>query len=467
MRLLKLVSVLFLTVIITTGCYKNGNTENNPVNLFDQLPVYNQEKKDISDEVKKISGSTNLILPYNSIETGKINQVDLDNDKKKEVVFFQRREDIKNEVGFTILDSKNEFYDTTYTEQGDKIKYANFYDMDNDNHKEIILVVEEKNVDTLAVCKYKNEKIETIISKTDSDYFNTDKYSKLNVLVEDIDNDKQLELIVYNYSYSKKQLNLNVCRIKNNKINIVDTLSIKDVKNFDDIKITSGKINKKDKALFLSIPSSKEEKYITKIICLKDDKLIDTLKDSQTSFTNEYYIPFEDVNNDGITNVPIIDEDSINIDTLSSNTYPNSMIISWKKYNEKNAKDADLIFVNQIYYNYELRFKFLIQNNLVGKISISEKENKDLSNYKTFDFYYDNSSEINTSKKKNKRNLLFSLNLTEKNVADDTKNVNKASGDIIFENSSYMFTILNINQTQFKELGLNVNILKEYFSEIK
>ena len=118
--------------------------------------IYNQEKKDISDKAKRIAGSANLILPYNSIEVGKINEVDLNNDGKNEVVFFEKRENINNEVGFTVLESKDdESKDALYTESGDKIKYANFYDLDNDGNKEIILVVEEKNETTLTIVDMK------------------------------------------------------------------------------------------------------------------------------------------------------------------------------------------------------------------------------------------------------------------------------------------------------------------------
>ena len=190
MRLLKLVGVLSLVVILSTGCYKNDNSSENPINLFDELPIYNQEKKDISDKAKRIAGSANLILPYNSIEVGKINEVDLNNDGKNEVVFFEKRENINNEVGFTVLESKDdESKDALYTESGDKIKYANFYDLDNDGNKEIILVVEEKNETTLTICRYENGEIKELVSKNNYDYFNKDKSLKLGIVVNDIDNE--------------------------------------------------------------------------------------------------------------------------------------------------------------------------------------------------------------------------------------------------------------------------------------
>ena len=87
MRLLKLVGVLSLVVILSTGCYKNDNSGENPINLFDELPIYNEEKREISDKVKVIAGSADLTLPSNSIEVGKINEIDLNNDKKDEIIF--------------------------------------------------------------------------------------------------------------------------------------------------------------------------------------------------------------------------------------------------------------------------------------------------------------------------------------------------------------------------------------------
>ena len=467
MRLLKLVGVLSLVVILSTGCYKNDNSSENPINLFDELPIYNEEKKDISDKAKRIAGSANLILPYNSTEVGKINEVDLNNDGKNEIVFFGKRENIKNEVGFTILESRDdESNDTSYVESGDKIKYANFYDLDNDGNKEIILVIEEKNSTSLTICRYEDGEIKELVSKNNYDYFTKNKFSKLGVVVNDIDNDNNLELIVYNYSYSKKEMDLSLCKLKDDKIDIVDTLKFDHVKNFDDINIYAGKIGKKEKGLFLSLPSSKDSKFNTEVVYFENNKLVNAFKDYK-DILNDYYIAFEDVNNDGITNIPVIDVDSINKDSLSTSTMPKSLIISWGKYNGKEGKDAGLLFVNQIYYNYELNFKFLIQNNLVGKISISENTNENTnSSYKTFNFYYNDSKTPYLDNKNTKQ--LFSLNISEKGVVDDTKTINN-KGSIILENEKYVYSISDINEKLFHDLGLSkdIDILKDYFSIIK
>ena len=63
--------------------------------------------------------------------------------------------------------------------------------------------------------------------------------------------------------------------------------------------------------------------------------------------------------------------------------------------------------------------------------------------------------------------LLFSLNLTEKNIVDDTNNVNNKSNIKVLESDKYIFSISDTNEKDFKKFDLNVDILKDYFSIIK
>lgn len=468
MRLLKLVGILSFVIVLSTGCYRNENKEDNPINLFDELPTYDLERMEISKEVNVILGSAALTLPSNSTEVGKINEVDLNGDGKKEIIFFEKREDIKNEVGFTILDSENdESYDTSHIESGNSIEYANFYDLDNDGNKEIILLIKNDYMTTITICRYQNGKINDLVSKNNFNKFNRNGFTKLGVLVDDINNDDNLELIVYNYNYKTKSVKVNVCNLKEDKISILDSLTFEDVKNFNDINISVGKISSKKKALFMSLPYTEKNGYITEVVYLEDEKLINAFKNHHEKILNEYYIPFEDVNNDGITNIPVIDSNNITVDTLSTNTSPTSVIVSWNKYNGKEGKEADLLFVSQIYYNYECKFKFLIPNNLVGKIYISENTEDTNNNYKIFDFYYYSTSEFYIDSSEQERKLLFSLNLTEKNIVDDTNNVNNKSNIKVLESDKYIFSISDTNEKDFKKFDLNVDILKDYFSIIK
>ena len=466
MRLLKLIGVLSLVTIFSTGCYKSENVENNPINLFDELPIYNEEKREISENVKIIAGSADLTLPSNSIEVGKINEIDLNNDKKDEIVFFEKREDIRNEVGFTVLNSNdNESNDTSYTKHGNKIEYANFYDLDNDGNKEIILLIQDKNIITLNICRYEEGEIKELISNENYDYFNKDDFTKLGVLVDDLDDDNTLELVVYNYNYKSKEMDLNICHFKDNQISILDRLVFENIRNFEDIEISVGNISSKDKALFLSLPNNEDTGYTTQVVYLQDKELVNAFGDTKSQIKNGYFIPFEDVNNDGITNIPKIELSSVTIDTLSTSTFPTSLIISWNKYNGKQGEDADVIFVSQIYYNYEANFRFLIPNNLVGKLSVIEDTENRSGNYKVFNFYY-NSTNTYSETSPHERKLLFTLNLTEKTIVDDTKNISK-TGNNVYESDKYIFSVSDMNMTEMKKLDLNIEILKDYFSAIK
>ena len=466
MRLLKLVGVLSLVTVLSTGCYKSENGENNPINLFDELPIYNEEKREISDKVKVIAGSADLTLPSNSREVGKINEIDLNNDKKDEIVFFEKREDIRNQVGFTVLDlKKNESNDTSYIKSGNKIEYANFYDLDKDGNKEIILLIEDKSTVTLSICRYENGNIEELISNDNYNYFNKDNFTKLGVLVDDLDDDGNLELVVYNYNYKSKEMDLNVCAFKDDKISILDSLVFENIRNFEDIEISVGNISSKQKALFLSLPDNEDTGFTTQVVYLEQKNLINAFKDMKGQMKNEYFIPFEDVNNDGITNIPKIEQSSVTIDTLSTSTFPTSLIISWNKYNGKQDKDADVIFVSQIYYNYEANFRFLIPNNLVGKLSIIEDTENKSGNYKVLNFYY-NSTNAYSETAPHDRKLLFTLNVTEKTIVDDTKNISK-TGNNVYETDKYIFSVSDVNMAEMKKLDLNIEILKDYFSAIK
>ena len=466
MKLLKLVGMLSLVTVLCTGCY---NREYTTESLFSKLPVYDSDEKDLSDEVTKVLGSAALVLPSNSMEVGKINKVDLDEDGNDEVVFFEKKEGIrvKNEVGFTILDSNNdESYDISYTESGSKIKYANFYDLDKDGNKEIILLIENEYMTTLTICRYENGKINELISKNNFNYFNRNRFTKLGVLVQDINNDKILDLIVYNYNNSTDKMNVYACNLKDDKLSIIDSIRLDDVKNFEDINISVGNIaSNKKKALLLSLPYTEKSGYITEIIYLEDNEFVNAFEKDYEKVLNPYYVKVEDINKDGIINIPIVDSNSVTIDTLITDASPTSAIVSWNKYNEKKGEDADLLFVNQIYYNYENNFKFLIPNNLVGKIYITEETEDTNNNFRVYKFYYYDSNDFyNTKNEENKKDL-FTLNLTEKNIVEDSNNISKSNINV-FETEKYVFSISDVNEKQLKKFDWTVDIIKDYFSKI-
>ena len=460
MKLLKLVGILSLTMILCTGCVNLG--KNTPENLLDEMPIYNETRKEISSKVKRVLGSSTLILPSNSTEVGKINEIDLNNDHKKETIFFQKKEDVINEdnskVGFTILDDQNENYDETYIEVGEKIKYANFYDLDNDKNKEIILLVEHNDNTTLTICRYEDNKIKTLTSKDKNNIFKSDDKLKTNILIEDINNDNILDLIVYNYNYPTKNVNIYAMNLKNDMLSILDIETFENVRSFENLNVVVGNISSKQKGLFLSIPYVERTDYTTNIVYLNEDNKIErAFSKAYENILNPYYIPFEDINNDGITNIPVADTNSINNYALNTTIVKSNATITWNKYNAKKDEDADLLFVSQIYYNYQYNFKFLIPNNLVGKVYINEDTEASNSHLKIFKFRYGDDKKLED---------LFTLNLCQKNLAADKKQSSNKSVENVLETDKYVFSITNLNDKNINKFGLKLDIISDYFSKI-
>ena len=64
----------------------------------------------------------------------------------------------------------------------------------------------------------------------------------------------------------------------------------------------------------------------------------------------------------------------------------------------------------------------------------------------------------------NKKDL-FTLNLTEKNIVEDSNNISKSNINV-FETEKYVFSISDVNEKQLKKFDLTVDIIKDYFSKI-
>ncbi|WP_052356778.1 hypothetical protein [Faecalimicrobium dakarense] len=168
MKVSRLTVLASLLVLFTTGCSIDSES---PEQLIKDKPVYNEKKEALYNAIKQQLPSINssLILPSNSSEVGKINEVDLDSDGVDEIIAFEKKEIMNSdqkEVGFLIL-SKNP--NDTYTnkdnllQKGDSIEYANFYDLNGDGNKEIILLIKGNEKTNLHIYSYKEGKIKKYI----------------------------------------------------------------------------------------------------------------------------------------------------------------------------------------------------------------------------------------------------------------------------------------------------------------
>ena len=223
MRLLKLAALVFIMCIMTTGCDTSNDL---PENLLDDNIVYDKEKNELYAFINKSLDGTTLILPANSSEVGQINEID------SNIIAFQQRQDVNlkiNKVGFVLISKNDEGYtmEDSYLEEGEEIEYANFYDLNNDGHDEVILLINNKSVTTMNVYSIKDNKVKRI-SKIEPTWLENYKmYNQMAIEVGFIDNDLKLDILMMNYNNSNGEMYVTMLNYSNNnKLSTTNSIKI-------------------------------------------------------------------------------------------------------------------------------------------------------------------------------------------------------------------------------------------------
>ncbi len=461
MKLFKLLICVSLLVLLTTGCSINSES---PEALIKDKPIYNENKKNLSNEINKLLPlNSSLTLPSNSSEVGKINEVDLNSDGIDELIAFEKKENLNdnpNQVGFIVL-SKNKDK-TSYTNEddyiqtGDSIEYADFYDLNGDGHKEIVLLIKEGNKTNMHIYSFKKGEIKKIYTLNPTWIEDKEDLTDIKIKIDYIDEDEKLDILIINHN-SKNNIAYASLVNFNERIELIDSTEFSNVKSLSNLYITIGTISKEKiganiiekKGIILDIPIIQDNNYITQIIYIQDGKIKKAFSDNEKNI-KPYYIPIEDIDNDNVIEIPIVKG--------SGNTYTqkNSAEISWYKWNGKQDEKSGLVFISKIYYNYQYNYKMLIPNNLINNISIEQEYNGDDVLFK---FYY-----YNTVNFKNKN--LFTISVVSKNLVDDKKNALSTNNIILGETGEHSFILYQNDIKELKKLKINTDALREYFSLI-
>ena len=371
MKLFKLTALSALLMITLSGCSLNSES---PEQLIKEKPVYSEASLKLYKQIEKILPSLNssLLLPRNSSEVAKINEVDLNKDGEKELVVFEKKEDVnenKTEVGFMVLkkDKNGEYQEEgNVLEGGETIEYANFYDLDKDNHLEIILLIKKQDKTNMYIYKFEDNELSKVDTLNPYWIKDKDNITDMKIKIEYIDNDDILDILVLNYNPKTNKVYSSLLNF-DGKIKLLDYIEHENVKNLNNLYITYGQVDTNKNGIVLDIPNLKDNNYRTQILYTKDKKLEKVFKDDDKNLMKPYYIAVEDINKDKVLEIPIV-AGSSSIYTLQS-----SSTVSWYRWNGKYNEDARLVFNSRIYYNYKYNFKLDIPNNLVNKI-YSEQE---------------------------------------------------------------------------------------------
>lgn len=411
---MKRIIICFLATIISiisSGCTSSRTPEqliNKPINNKEQETLY----KNIN---QLLPPRASLILPSNSSEVGTINKVDLNNDGIKEVIAFEKKEDIyteNNEIGFMILNEENQSYklvDTT-SEKGTRLEYANFYDLNNDGIKEIILIwsIAETIHTKMSIYSFNEDKIEKIYTLNQNWLPEEVKNYPMKIKIGNLDNDNIVDIVLFNYNGITYDMYASLCNF-DTKLNLVDHMKLKSNYDISDSYITLGNISSEKKGIMIDIPLT-QDSYYTQILYKEEDTLEKAFNDYYAATYKSYYISNQDINNNGILDIPVVTEKN-NYRIKSSST------VTWYEWNNKNNKNneeiEDLRFTSQIYYNYNYNLEFRIPSSLVNKLRV-EEEYKGNNVY--FKFYY---LDPHVSTQKN----IFTIGYIDKNTLDDSQKV--------------------------------------------
>ncbi|WP_290459874.1 hypothetical protein [Romboutsia ilealis] len=454
MKLFKLTALSTLLIITLSGCSLNSES---PEQLIKEKPVYSEESLNLFRQIEKLLPSLNssLLLPRNSSEVAKINEVDLDKDGEKELVVFEKKEDVnenKTEVGFMILnkDNNGKYQEGgNILEVGETIEYANFYDLDKDNHLEIILLIKKQDKTNMYIYKFRDNELNKVA--TLNPYWINESYNltDMKIKVDYIDNDDILDILVLNYNPKINKVYSSLLNF-DGKIKLLDCIEHENVKNLNNLYITYGQVDANKNGIVLDIPNLKENNYRTQILYTKDKKLKKVFEDDDKNLMKPYYIPVEDINKDKVLEIPIVGGSS-SIYTLQS-----SSTVSWYRWNGKNNEDARLVFNSRIYYNYKYNFKLEIPNNLVNKIySEQEYQGENI----LFKFYYNDLVE-------NEPKNIFTIVVYPKSSVDEGKSITTKSSVILTESYDNTYILQKNNEELLDKFNITTEALMEYFSLI-
>lgn len=463
MKLFKVISFASILSVLITGC---SFTSESPEELMKEKPIYNESKEQLYKAIEqKIPKKSSLLLPANSSECGKINEIDLNKDKKDEIVVFEKKENLSgdtNQVGFMILSQKS---DGTYIEtdsnleDGDSIEYANFYDLNNDGNKEIILLVKNENITNMYIYTLKDGEITKRYILDPKWIKAKEEFSDMIVNIGYINSDSKLDILVINHDSKTNKAYASILNFEKD-INLIDYVELSNVKSLKNLYITIGTIatekvgesTLEKKGVFLDIPIVQDNNYTTQILYMQNNKLKKAFKDDDKSTIKPYYIPVEDVNNDKVIDIPIV--------TGSGNgnmyTPKLSATINWNRWNGKEDESSGLVFTSQIYYNYQYNYKLFIPNNLASNSYIeSAFQGKEA----LFRFhYYD---KINTEPKN-----LFTIAVISKNQIEDKNSPKNSLPVLLGETNEYNFVLYQNDVKELKKLKIDIETIKEYFSLI-
>ncbi|RKD21556.1 hypothetical protein SAMN02745883_01075 [Caminicella sporogenes DSM 14501] len=303
-----------------------------------ELSINQEEVKDLVKE--KLGSNAKLISPKRGENNSAIQFVDLDNDKKDEVLVLYRLENDKYPLRGLILTQQGDDWKIDEGIKGIGYDFDSilFKDITGDGNLEIVVswdIGEERINKGLSVYKYENG--------NSVEMFN-DSYEAF--AVDDIDNDKKAEIFLVKLNKDEIKSKGKLYKYVDKKIKLVDEVDM-DGGIGVHYSVKVGMASKDKKGIFLDATVGAHSS-ITELIVMENGKLKNVFYNEETESVDATFRSYgsvsEDIDNDGIIEIPLLREPA---------TYENASmaeipwITSWYKWDGKDG----LKFNGEGYFN--------------------------------------------------------------------------------------------------------------------
>lgn len=434
--------LLLFAPLFLTGC--KTEIMKSPEKLLDK-PISDSFNHKIYTEIRKLTPiDTTFILPKNSDGIGRITITDLNNDGRSQVLAFKKKINDEQNVGsiymYVFENNGNNIIDDSENMvrlSGDNLKSVNIVDLKNDGSKQVIVHVSNREFENIYVYEYNKHSIKKIADYSTSNYsirLNFARYSSNNKLCFALLQDKK-----------KYDVTLSKMTLKEDRINFERYNSIKNVDGVDKVEFINGKISENVYGtimVYQSFPGN----VISLPIAYKNNKFEPVVDENNINIKNVMFMKPQDINNDGILNIPKVEF------RFTNNTPKESDVISWYQWNgSKNLK-----LTSQYYYCYNYNFKLMIPKILQNHFFIHQYFNDKKSAF----YFYQRGHE-------DKKTLLFKINVVQRISEDvESKTFKNKPEKVIFESDNYHYLYEPIDNDILEKYNINISTLRKMLTFI-
>ncbi|MGP1555853.1 FG-GAP repeat domain-containing protein [Peptostreptococcus stomatis] len=426
----------------------NFNSLKSPEKLIVK-PISDEKNLEIYNSIRRLTPlDTSFTTPQNFKDVSKINRVDLDSDGVEDIVAFKKKTNENqgtSNIYMYIFNMQSgqisEDDESIVRIPGETIKYANFIDLDNDGKKEIILHINSLGYENIYI--YSNEDGNI---KKKAEYNSSETSIKLNYF--DYDNDGKMECLALIQSQKTYEVSICGMKLQNDNIQFDKYDTSYTVESLDKVEILNGKISNNYLGSVITYQSLRGSS-VNQLLIYRNSKFEKVIKNESILAINPYNLRPEDINGDGIIDLPKIEEKLTNANSKDNN------IISWYNWNGRLEDKEVLSRIGQNFYSFTYNFKQVIPDKLKDKIYI-KVENKD--NKDDYSIYYING--------KSKIDLLTYTVISKSSASYEDEYKKSAKKAILFETEDCVCILKKSNGDLMKKYGVSLNRIRKTFELI-